>query len=76
MNDIPVTDNTTDTAPAAPAPPATNAVGSGVMAARSPLEETTPQRQAIDLAAQTARTTGHRFDLLHYLRLRRQRPST
>ena len=75
MNDTTVNDNTNDAAPATSAP-ATNAVGSGVMAARSPLEETTPQRQAIDLAKQTARTTGHRFDLLHYLRLRRQRPGT
>jgi hypothetical protein len=46
------------------------------MAARSTHEETTPQHEAIDRAAQTARTTGHRFDLLRYLRLRRNRAAT
>jgi hypothetical protein len=31
------------------------------------------QREAIERAASDARTTGHRFDLMRYLRLRRQR---
>jgi hypothetical protein len=51
-------------------------VGSGVMAARSALDESPPQREALDRAAHAARTTGHRFDLLRYLRLKRGRADT
>jgi hypothetical protein len=50
--------------------------GSGVMAARSALDESPPQREALDRAAHAARATGHRFDLLRYLRLKRARDHT
>ncbi len=52
------------------------AIGSGVMAARSAHEETIAQRESLECAANDARATGHRFDLLRYLRLRRNRAHT
>ena len=36
-------------------------------------DEPAPPREVVDAAAATARTTGHRFDLMRYLRLRRRR---
>ena len=35
-------------------------------------DEPAPAREVVDAAAATARTTGHRFDLMRYLRLRRR----
>jgi len=36
-------------------------------------DEPAPTREVVEVAAVTARTTGHRFDLMRYLRLRRRR---
>ena len=36
-------------------------------------DEPAPTREVVEAAAVTARTTGHRFDLMRYLRLRRRR---
>jgi hypothetical protein len=36
-------------------------------------DEPAAPREVVDAAAATARTTGHRFDLMRYLRLRRRR---
>jgi hypothetical protein len=50
--------------------------GSGAMGLRLPDDLSAPQREALDRAASDARATGHRFDLMRYLRLRRTRGST
>lgn len=47
-------------------------IGTGVMASRTAADEPAAPREVIDQAANTARTTGHRFDLMRYLRLRRR----
>lgn len=48
-------------------------LGAGAMSPRQVGgDEPTPAREVIDSAANTARTTGHRFDLMRYLRLRRR----
>jgi hypothetical protein len=60
----------------APTPRAPRAVGSGAMGPRMPDDLSAPQREALDRAATDARVTGHRFDLMRYLRLRRTRGST
>ena len=46
--------------------------GSGAMGPRMSDESSTPLREELDRAATRAQTTGHRFDLMRYLRLRRR----
>lgn len=61
--------------PPAPAlePPARRLRGFGVMSPRDrALDQPAPPREVVEQAAATARTTGHRFDLMRYLRLRRK----
>jgi hypothetical protein len=57
--------------PAAHARTRRRASGSGAMGPRLPDDLPGPQREAMQRAAADARATGHRFDLMRYLRLRR-----
>ncbi len=57
-----------------PLPRPRGARGTGAMGPRVRRgdDEPAPTRHVVDAAAATARTTGHRFDLMRYLRLRRR----
>lgn len=58
--------------PTAHARPRRRASGSGAMGPRLSDDLPGPQREAMQRAAADARATGHRFDLMRYLRLRRR----
>lgn len=75
MNDPTTSETTPPTAPAtAPMPPPARRVrGTGAMGPRVRSDDgPAPPREVVDAAAAAARTTGHRFDLMRYLRLRRR----
>jgi hypothetical protein len=71
-NNTPIIDEP-NSAAALAEPAVRSALGSGVMGARSADEAPNAQREALEHAARDARSSGHRFDLLRYLRLRRSR---